>query len=206
MNVRDIATQPIFVLSLALCALVATAGITLLLKKIFRKASNVVAFAGLTREEVISIEAAGKFHSKLEQLVELVLRVEERSGEAPGVFHDHSWARLLKMCDDLESARSELHELLGAKRFVEAAQLGRFLCGFDCSLPSYPRAATTIDLKHLTFWQRDSLDLLHRMVSKLEEVARVHDEDLTPRSLLSQELQDVIEDAKDYIDRAEFIQ
>ena len=37
MNVRDIATQPIFVLSLALCALVATAGITLLLKKIFRK-------------------------------------------------------------------------------------------------------------------------------------------------------------------------
>ena len=206
MNVRDIATQPIFVLSLALCALVATAGITMLLKKIFRKASSIVAFAGLTKDEIVSIESAGKFHSKLEQLMELVLRVEERSSEAPGVFHDHSWARLLKMCDDLDKARSELHELLGAKRFSEAAQLGRFLCGFDCSLPSYARSADTIDLKPLTFWQRDTLDLLHRMVAKLEEVSRVHDEDLTPRSLLSPELQEVIEDAKDYIDRAEFIE
>jgi|GEM_PF-6695344 len=206
MNVIDLAAQPIFILSLGLCAAVATAGITTFLKTLFQRTSNALAFWGLSHDEVVSLEAASRFNTILAKLVKLVLRIEEHSAELPGVFHDHSWARLLKMCDDLEAARSELHELLGARKFTEAAQLGRFLCGIDPSLPLYNRDEKVLDLRQITFWRRDGVELLHRMVSKIEEAGRTHDEDLNPRSTLSPELQEVIEDAKDYIEKAEILE
>lgn len=163
------------------------------------------AFAGLSKAEIVSIDTSAKFHEKLRTLIEIILRIEEHSAEAPGVFNDHSWSRLLRICDDLEIVRGELNQLLSEKDFESAAALGRFLCGFDVSIPSIPRPDNAPELRLLTFWQRDTVDLLHRMISRLEDEGRAHDADLNPFSQFSEGMQDAIEEAKAYVEESGLI-
>lgn len=200
MNVNQLAASPVFIFSLGLCALVAAYSVTLGLRTILRKISTMAAFAGLSKAELVSIDTSAKFHEKLRSLIEVILRIEEHSAEAPGVFHDHSWSRLLRLCDDLEIVRGELNQLLADKDFESAAALGRFLCGFDVAIPSIPRPENAPELRLLTFWQRDTVDLLHRMVSRLEDEGRSHDSAPNPAAQFSESLQDAIEDAKAYVD------
>jgi hypothetical protein len=203
MTVQELASTPPFALSLAFCALVAAYAVTVALKYAFQRASKVAAFRGLSQNEVQSIEYAADFHESLGQLIEHVLLVETFSQEAPEVFVDNSWSRLLKMCDDLEECRGELNYLLGERDFDSAVQLGRFLSGRSPTLPNYERDPEAVKLHPLCYWQRDSIDLLHRMISKIEDVGREFDADLNPRSKWSSDLQETIEQVKTYIDESE---
>ena len=205
MNVKELASSPIFILSLGLCALVAAYSVTVLLRSVFHRASSIAAFSGLSQEEIVGIDTAAKFHERLRTLIEVILRIESFSSEAPGVFVDHSWARLLRLCDDLEVVRGELNSLLNAREFGAAAQLGRFLCGFDVAIPSIPRQQNAVELRTLTFWQRDTVQLLHRMISRLEDEGRGHDSNLASFSNFSAGFQEAIEEAKAYIDDSELI-
>lgn len=205
MNVNELATSPIFIFSLGLCALVAAYSVTVLLRSMFQKASSLAAFSGLSDAEIIGIDTAAKFHERLRTLIEIILKIENFSSEAPGVFLDNSWARLLRLCDDLEVVRGELNGLLTAKDFEAAAKLGSFLCGFDVAIPVIPRQRGAIDLRTVTFWQRDTVQLLHRMISRLEDEGRDHDSNLNAFSNFSEGFQEAIEEAKIYIEEAELI-
>lgn len=205
MDIQGIARLPPFALSLAFCALLCAYGITLWLRDLFRKLSSLAVFAGLSREEIISIETAGLFHSKLETLIEKVLALEQYSHELPEVFHDQSWRRLLKICDDLELVRGELHQLLTARDFVSAAQLGQFICGMTVTLPEYRQGDDTVQLRHLTFWQRDGLDLLHRMVTKLEDACRNDELSRCTQLALSRGFIDTVESIKTFLDEDEIL-
>jgi len=200
MTVQELASTPPFALSLAFCALVAAYAVTVFLKHGFHRASSIAAFRGLSHNEVASIEYAAEFHEKLALLVEHVLLIETFSSEAPDVFADNSWNRLLKMCDDLEECRGELNYLLGERDFDAGVQLGGFLCGRSPSLPTYQREPDSVVLHPLSYWQRDSIDLVHRMVSKIEDIGREFDAVLNPRSRWSTDLQETIEQIKSYID------
>lgn len=200
MDIHAIATAPIFVLSLVFCGLVSAYAITLGLFTLFRKLSSLAVFAGLSREELISIEAAGIFHAKLEILLEKVLSLEQFSQELPEVFHDQSWRRLLKICDDLELVRAEFNQLLAARDFQSAAQLGQFICGKSFTTPEYPRQEDTVPLRPLTFWQRDSMDLLHRMVTKLEDACYNHNHANRTDIALSRGFVDTVESVKAFLE------
>lgn len=203
MNVQELASTPAFALSLAFCALVGAYAVTGALKYAFQRASSIAAFRGLSPNEVSSIEYAAEFHGLLGQLVEHVLLVESFSPEAPEVFVDNSWNRLLKMCDDLEECRGELNYLLSERDFDSSVELGRFLCGRSPTLPSYERDAEAVKLHPLSYWQKDSIELLHRMISKIEDIGREFDADLNPRSRWSSDLQEIIEQVKTYIEESE---
>jgi hypothetical protein len=206
MNVHDLASSPIFIASVGLCALVAAYSITVALRSVFQRISSLAAFSGLSKAEIVGLDTAAKFHERLRILIEIILKIESFSNEAPGVFVDNSWARLLRLCDDLEVARGELNALLSAKKFDAAAQLGRFLCGFDVAIPSFERQPGGVELRSLTFWQRDTGQLLHRMISRLEDEGRGHDSDLNPFSRFSDGFQDAIEEAANYIEEAGLIE
>jgi hypothetical protein len=184
--------------------LVTAYAVTNAVKHIFHRASSIAAFRGLSQNEVGSIEYAAEFHEKLGQLVEHVLLVETFSSVAPEVFVDNSWNRLLKMCDDLEECRGELNSLLGERNFDAAVDLGRFLCGRTPTLPSYERDPEAVTLHQLSYWQRDAIDLVHRMISKIEDIGREHDADLNYRSRWSSDLQETIEQVKSYVDDSEY--
>jgi len=204
MTVQELASEPAFTLSLAFCALVGAYAVTIALKYVFHRASTIAAFRGVSENEVASIEYAAEYHERLGLLVEHVLLVETFSSEAPEVFADNSWNRLLKMCDDLEECRGELNYLLSERNFDDAAQLGRFLCGRSPTLPDYERDPEAVKLHSIAYWQRDGVELVHRMISKIEDVGREFDADLNPRSRWSSDLQDTIEQVKTYIDESEY--
>lgn len=204
MTVQELASTPPFALSLAFCALVAAYAVTVAVKHVFHRASSIAAFRGLSQNEVASIEYAAEFHETLGQLVEHVLLVETFSSAAPEVFVDNSWNRLLKMCDDLEECRGELNYLLGEKDFDAAVQLGGFLCGRSPTLPNYQRDPDAVKLHLVSYWQRDAIDLVHRMISKIEDIGREYDAELNYRSRWSSDLQETIEQVKSYIDESEY--
>lgn len=204
MTVQELASTPPFALSLAFCALVAAYAVTVALKYAFHRASSIAAFRGLSQNEVGSIEYAAEFHEKLGQLVEHVLLVETFSSEAPEIFVDNSWNRLLKMCDDLEECRGELNYLLSERDFDAAVQLGRFLCGRSPTLPNYERDPEAVKLHQLSYWQRDGIELVHRMISKIEDTGREFDADLNPHSRWSSDLQETIEQVKSYIEESDY--
>ncbi len=204
MNVQELASTPAFALSLAFCALVGAYAVTIALKYAFQRASSIAAFRGLSPNEVASIEFAAEFHGLLGQLVEHVLLVESFSPEAPEAFVDNSWNRLLKMCDDLEECRGELNYLLSERDFDSSVQLGRFLCGQSHTLPDYEREPDAVKLHLLSYWQKDAVELLHRMVSKIEDLGREFDADLNQRSRWSSDLQEIIEQVKTYIEDSDY--
>lgn len=203
MDIQAIAHSPVFVLSLAFCALLCAYGITVGLRNLFRRLSSVAVFGGLSREELISIEAASVFHTKLEVLIENVLSLEHFSHELPEVFHDQSWRRLLKICDDLELVRAELHQLLAARDFISAAELGQFICGNTFTPPNLPQVSDIVPLQPLTFWQRDSMDLLHRMVTKLEDACHSSKPSDDSHLAGSKGLMDTVESVKAFLEEGE---
>jgi hypothetical protein len=204
MTVQELASTLPFALSLAFCALVAAYAVTIALKSTFQRGSSVAAFSGLSRSEVAGIEYAADFYERLGLLIEHVLLIEAFSTEAPEVFVDNSWTRLLKMCDDLEGCRGELNYLLGQRAFNDAVELGRFLCGKSPALPNYQRAPEAVKLHSLSYWQRDTIELLHRMISKIEDAGRDFGANLTTRSKWSLDLQEAIDQVKAYIEESEY--
>lgn len=200
MDVHALTDSSLFQVSLGLCALVAAFGITLALKTFFHKIFTMAAFAGFSAAELESIECATKFQNEMSIILEKVLGLEDFSAEAPPLFNDSSWSRLLRLCDDLEIARGELNELLTKRDFESARLLGRFLCGLDTTVPTFPRDETAIELRTLTFWRRDTIDLLHRMVSKLSDYSENQLDEATPTKQLSAEFLETIEEIKTFIE------
>lgn len=172
MDVQALATTPIFVISLTLCALVTAYAFTVILRSTFGGLSSAAASVGLQPEELQAVEQAGIFHQQLEALIEKVVATESLSQELPGPFRDHSWERLLTLCDNLEIARGELNELLASRDFHEALALGRFLTGSLVTPPPIPRPEGSFELRLLCYWQKEAKDLLHRMVSKIDDSLR----------------------------------
>lgn len=172
MDIQALANTPIFLLSLVVCAIVATYAFATFLRSIVGGLSRAAASAGLHPDELRAVEHAGIFHNQLETLIERVVALEELASEMPNTFSDHSWSRLLDLCDDLEAARGELHGLLSSKDFVAAAQLGRMLSGATSTIPDIPREPDGLELRKVTYWHKSARDLLQRMVSKLEDAVR----------------------------------
>lgn len=195
--------SPIFLLSLAMCAILTTYTMFVWIKGSLRGLSKAIFFSAVSREELLAVEAAGVFHTKLERTIEKVLSLEEHSSEIPELFNDASWTRLLTLVDDLEVVRSDLNVLLKKRDFNSAARLGRFLCGVSASVPDIPREDGAVELRTIAFWQREVRDLLYRMVSKVDDVARRQGGALAGGRGLSPKFLDTLEDVKNYLEDGE---
>jgi hypothetical protein len=169
MDVQALAATPLFFSSLTICALVTAFGIAKTLRFFFGRVSRVAASAGLLPRELEAVESAGIFHNQLEGLIEDLVSMEELSSEMPAPFSDHSWVRLVELCEDLEVARADLHTLLNAKDFVTAYRLGHFLTGGSPTVPELPPDTSSVNLTKLALWHANSRELLQRMVSKVED-------------------------------------
>jgi hypothetical protein len=169
MDVQALATTPLFLASLVICALVATYTIALIFFSMFRSVSQAAASAGLRPYELEAVEQAGVFHNQVEDLIDKVITLEELSAEMNAPFEDHAWSRLLELCDNLEIARSELHAFLSTKDFASAHKLGCLLSGATPAVPNLPRAPDALELRHVSGWQFQAHDLLQRMVSRIED-------------------------------------
>jgi hypothetical protein len=169
MDTQALASTPLFLCSLVICAILTAYAFALGLRSIFSRLSRAAASAGLSPYELEAVEAAGVFHNQLEALIEDMVSLEELSREMPGPFSDHSWVRLVKLCEDLEASRSTLHELLQEKDFPLAFRLGSFLTGAAPEVPTIPEGASSIELRSLAYWHSTSRELLQRMISKIED-------------------------------------
>jgi len=169
MDVQALATTPIFLSSLVICALIAAYAIALIFFSIFRSLSKAAATAGLRPYELEAVEHAGMFHNQLEDFIDKLITLEELSTEVPEPFDDHSWSRLLELSDNLDSVRNELHALLQARDFESAYCLGRLLSGETSIVPDVPRAKDALELRLISGWQFQANELLQRMISKIED-------------------------------------
>jgi hypothetical protein len=169
MDVQALATTPLFLTSLVLCALVAAYSISMIFFSMFRSISKAAATAGLRPYELEAVECAGIFHNQLEDLIDKVITLEELSAEMHGPFEDHTWPRLLDLCDNLEVARGELNSLLSTRDFTTAYELGRLLAGVSSVVPPIPRSPDALELRLVCSWQIQAHELLERMVAKIED-------------------------------------
>jgi hypothetical protein len=172
MNAQALAITPIFMISLMVCASVAAYGFYAFIKGLSRKVSNTSLATGLSPQEVKAIKLAGTYHTMLEELLTRVVAIEQLSSETPAPFNDHSWRRLLELCDDLECWRSELNILIGNHDYYNALLLGRFLCGLSADVPKINPTEPSLEPHKILFWQRQTRELMLRMVSKLADSTR----------------------------------
>jgi hypothetical protein len=135
----------------------------------FRSVSKAAATAGLRPYELEAVECAGIFHNQLEDLIDKLITLEELSAEVHVPFEDHTWPRLLDLCDKLEAARGELNSLLGSRDFATAHELGSLLAGVSSTVPDIPRPPNALELRLVCSWQVQAHELLERMVTKIED-------------------------------------
>ncbi len=169
MDVQALATTPIFLSSLVICALVAAYAIALIFFSVFRSLSKAAATAGFRPYELEAVEHAGIFHNLLEDFIDKLVTLEELSTEVPEPFNDHSWTRILELSDNLESVRNDLHSLLQSRDFEQAYSLGRFLSGGTSGVPNIPRAKNAVELRLISGWRFHANELLQRMIAKIED-------------------------------------
>lgn len=172
MDVQALATTPLFLSSLVICALVAAYAIATAFLGVFRGISRVAASAGLHPGELEAVEHSGIFHNQLEDLIEKIITLEELSVEVPEPFDDHSWSRLLELCDNLENVRGELHSLLRLRDFESGNELAKLLCGASSVIPNIPRPSGGLELRLVSVWHSQANELLQRMISRIEDAIR----------------------------------
>jgi hypothetical protein len=183
-----------------ICAAVAAYGFFSFIKGISKSVSNTSIATGLTPRELKTIEYAEQYHTLLEELLQRVVTIEQLSKETPAPFSDHSWQRLLEMCDDLEGFRGELNGLMASKDQVSAIALGRFLCGISAEVPEVTLSNPKLQARQILFWQRQTNELMLRMVSKLADSARYGTGGNTRP--LSQQYLETLEAIKDELNQA----
>jgi hypothetical protein len=194
MDAQALATTPLFLSSLAFCALVAAYAIAMGFRSFFRRVSQAAASAGLRPYELEAVEHAGIFHGQFEDFMEKVVTLEGLSSELPQPFHEGSWSRVLDLCDNLEAVRSELHLLLSTKDFATSYKLGRLLSGESSSVPAIPRPPGTVELRLVSLWHKEAHELLQRMISRIEDTISYKTSE--PSTPLSKEFTQTLQDLK----------
>jgi hypothetical protein len=169
MDAQALAATPLFTISLVLCALLTVCGFTFFLKRTLSKAAIASATKGLMPDELQAIQTFGIFHNQVDALFERLSTVEELSGEMPAPFKDPSWNRLLELCDELQAAQDELNQLLQARRFSDASNLGSFLSGRAIVTPEFSEAASSLDLRKLRNWHETAHNLLQRFITLIQD-------------------------------------
>ena len=171
MTIEELATQPIFTVSIVLCVFIVAYTLAISIRSLFKLLAKFVTNKSISNVELESIELAGVYHSDLEQLIGWAVSIENLSTELPGPFDDHSWIRLLEMIDNLELVRKHLNKLLSTSEFETALMLGRYVTGKRTS----PHAITLAEGKQIqviAHWQEDAENLLLRMISRIEDSIR----------------------------------
>jgi hypothetical protein len=165
-----------------------------MLRSAFGSLSRAATSASLRPEELQAVAQAGLFHQQLERLIHTVVATESLSSELPGPFRDSSWDRLLTLCDHLEQARGELNELLGLRDFQGALALGRFLNGSLVTPSAIPRPDDGVELRLLCYWQRESRDLMQRIISRIDDAVRYRNGE--SKNDLSEEFHETLQEVK----------
>ena len=195
MDVQELATLPIFTVSLVICGLVAAYACATLLASGFGRLTKKAIRSEVNPSELESLDYAALFHNQLEALIERVVAVDGLLAEMPTPPQESSWDRLLRLVDELEIARAHLHSLLDSRQFSEARTTAEFLTGSSPAIPPLGMAQS-VDLKNLFRWQHSAKGYLERIVSKIEdEVMKRADRPEYQR--LSQEFFETIEELKE---------
>jgi hypothetical protein len=170
-TIEELATQPIFTVSIVLCVFIVAYTLATSIRSLFKLLAKFVTNKSISNVELESIELAGVYHSDLEQLIGWVVSIEKLSTELPGPFEDHSWIRLLEMIDNLELVRKHLNKLLSTSEFETALMLGRYVTGKRTSPPAITLAEGK-QIQVIAHWQEDAENLLLRMISRIEDSIR----------------------------------
>ena len=171
MTIEELATQPIFTVSIVLCVFIVAYTLATSIRSLFKLLAKFVTNKSISNVELESIELAGVYHSDLEQLIGWAVSIENLSTELPGPFDDHSWIRLLEMIDNLELVRKHLNKLLSTSEFETALMLGRYVTGKRTSPPAITLAEGK-QIQVIAHWQEDAENLLLRMISRIEDSIR----------------------------------
>ena len=171
MTIEELATQPIFTVSIVLCVFIVAYTLAISIRSLFKLLAKFVTNKSISNVELESIELAGVYHSDLEQLIGWAVSIENLSTELPGPFDDHSWIRLLEMIDNLELVRKHLNKLLSTSEFETALMLGRYVTGKSTSPPAITLAEGK-QIQVIAHWQEDAENLLLRMISRIEDSIR----------------------------------
>ena len=171
MTIEELATQPIFTVSIVLCVFIVAYTLAISISSLFKLLAKFVTNKSISNVELESIELAGVYHSDLEQLIGWAVSIENLSTELPGPFDDHSWIRLLEMIDNLELVRKHLNKLLSTSEFETALMLGRYVTGKRTSPPAITLAEGK-QIQVIAHWQEDAENLLLRMISRIEDSIR----------------------------------
>lgn len=171
MTTEELATQPIFTVSIVLCVFITAYTLATNIRSLFQLFAKLITDKSISNVELESIELAGVFHSDLEQLIVWVVSIEKLSAELPGPFDDHSWIRLLELIDNLELVRKQLNKLLSASEFETALMFGRYVTGKRTSPPPITFAEGK-QIQAIAHWQEDAENLLLRMISRIEDSIR----------------------------------
>lgn len=171
MTIEELATQPIFTVSIVLCVFIVAYTLAISIRSLFKLLAKFVTNKSISNVELESIELAGVYHSDLEQLIGWAVSIENLSTELPGPFDDHSWIRLLEMIDNLELVRKHLNKLLSTSEFETALMLGRYVTGKRTSPPAITLAEGK-QIQVIAHWQEDAENLLLRMISRIEDSIR----------------------------------
>ncbi len=171
MTIEELATQPIFTVSIVLCVFIVAYTLAISIRSLFKLLAKFVTNKSISNVELGSIELAGVYHSDLEQLIGWAVSIENLSTELPGPFDDHSWIRLLEMIDNLELVRKHLNKLLSTSEFETALMLGRYVTGKRTSPPAITLAEGK-QIQVIAHWQEDAENLLLRMISRIEDSIR----------------------------------
>lgn len=171
MTIEELATQPIFTVSIVLCVFLVAYTLATNIRSLFQSCAKFLTNKSISSVELESIELAGVFHSDLEQLIVWVFSIEKLSSELPAPFDDHSWIRLLELIDNLELARKQLNQLLSSSDFETALVLGRYLTGKRTGPPAITLGEGK-QMQAIAHWQENADNLILRMISRIEDSMR----------------------------------
>jgi hypothetical protein len=169
MNAQFLASTPLFVCSLVVCAFVAGYACTVLLRAGLSMLSTTIATAGMDPSEMRAINTAGTLQKQIATLDNRMKLAVKLSKYLPELFEDSSWHRLVNTYEQLKKVEKALTSLLQGGRFKDGLLLGKFLTGETSTIPKLNHPIEESLLRSLLSWQLNSTHGLQRMVAKVED-------------------------------------
>ena len=171
MNAETLAALPIFTASLAFCALVGAYGFSVLIRWILHKASTSASSFAASREELETIDYTERFYRQLNTFTRHMTDLEFLAEDLPQSLDDNSWGQLLDYRELLHLVNEKLREFLDSEDVDRALPLAKFLCGAQVRPSPIRGLEKELNLTSLVSWQYNSLKLIQRMATKLQDAA-----------------------------------
>ena len=155
--------------SLVLCAVLATFGVMMIVRNVLLTSGTALRHFLELRFRPSALRFTDTFEAALAGYQEVAELLGRYSPDYSAVFNEANWSTLCLYLDDLNSAYTELCELLDEGESKEAMCLAEFLSSGGNELAAWKYRNISEDWEHLNDWEHELYGIICKVIQDLRE-------------------------------------